>query len=303
MSNIPFEPGHIFPGDLSEAHCFVIQRDKFLTRHTDRARWAPLTMMEVDSFDLDITSIYYLGAFEGQHCVAYEIAADESELGTVSDLSGTVSGEPGWGNNQEASLMRNGVAFKDLRSLLFSIDPEMFALASRAKETVAWDKQHRYCGACGELTQPHAEDRAKECKACKLLFYPRSSPCIITLVTKGEEILLARSPNFTEGVYSTLAGFIESGESVERAMHREIFEEVGVKVKNLRYFRSQPWPFPHQLMLGFFAEYDSGDIVIDNKEIVDAKWWHYKDLPLTPPNFAISGQLIEQYIRELEGRL
>ena len=120
------------------------------------------------------------------------------------------------------------------------------------------------------------------------------------LITRGEECLLARHARLKTGVYSTLAGFIEPGESVENALHREVAEEVGLKVQNLRFFTSQPWPFPGQLMLGFHADYLSGDIVIEEKEIDDAQWWHYQDLPPVPPTGTLSGQLIQHFVDQFK---
>ena len=149
---------------------------------------------------------------------------------------------------------------------------------------------------CGEPTDSHPQDRAKLCNKCGLIAYPRLSPSIIVLVTKGEEMLLARNAAWPAGMFSTLAGFVEAGESIEQTVHREVFEEVGLKVRNLRYFGSQSWPFPNSLMLGFHAEYDSGDILCQPDEIAEAKWFNKNNLPQTPPKTAISGWLIEEFI-------
>lgn len=138
------------------------------------------------------------------------------------------------------------------------------------------------------------------CDSCRIINYPRIAPCVIVLVTRGEELLLARNANFPQPMYSTLAGFIEAGETAEATLAREVREEVGVEITNLRYFRSQSWPFPNQLMLGFFADYASGEIVCDGSEIADAGWFHYSDLPMTPPVASISGQLIQHYVASLK---
>jgi NAD+ diphosphatase len=143
------------------------------------------------------------------------------------------------------------------------------------------------------------DERAMCCDSCTTAIYPRIAPCIIVLVTRGEELLLARNVNFPRPMYSTLAGFIEAGESAEETLIREVREEVGIEVGNLSYFHSQSWPFPSQLMLGFFAEYVSGEIVCDPAEIADARWFHYRELPPTPPASSISGQLIEHYVNTL----
>jgi len=138
------------------------------------------------------------------------------------------------------------------------------------------------------------------CKECNNLIYPRISPCVITLVTNKEKLLLAHNKNFPSQIYSTLAGFIEVGETVEEAIQREILEEVNIEVTNCTYFGSQSWPFPNQLMLGFHAEYVTGEIKPDGEEIDVAKWFHYKSLPQVPPGrISISGKLIENYVNKL----
>jgi NAD+ diphosphatase len=177
----------------------------------------------------------------------------------------------------------------NLYQILGRVDERLFALAGRAQ----------FCGRCGQAMEVDIVERAMRCQPCRIINYPRIAPCVIVLVTRGEELLLARNANFPQPMYSTLAGFIEAGESVEETLCREVKEEVGVDVTNLRYFRSQSWPFPNQLMLGYFAEYAGGDIVCDEVEIADAQWFHYTDLPMIPPVASISGQLIQHYIDSL----
>ena len=137
------------------------------------------------------------------------------------------------------------------------------------------------------------------CADCRIVNYPRLSPSIIVLITKGEEMLLARNANWPTNMYSTLAGFVEPGESIEQTVHREVHEEVGLRVENLKYFGSQSWPFPNSLMLGFHAEYRDGDIVCQPGEIADAQWFTKDTLPQTPPKTAISGWLIDEFIQAL----
>jgi NAD+ diphosphatase len=137
------------------------------------------------------------------------------------------------------------------------------------------------------------------CDPCDAINYPRIAPCVIVLVTRDEELLLARNVNFPQPMYSTLAGFIEAGETAEETLVREVREEVGIEVGNLRYFQSQSWPFPNQLMLGFFADYTGGDIVCDQTEIADARWFRPSDLPMIPPPASVSGQLIRHHIDNL----
>ena len=167
------------------------------------------------------------------------------------------------------------------------------------RQILEFNRTHKYCGRCGEPTRQHEKESALYCARCEHFYYPRVSPCIIVLVTRGEELLLARSSRFPNGMYSTLAGFVEPGETIEQAVHREVAEEVGVKIGGLRYYASQAWPFPHQLMIGFHAEHRAGDIKIDDEEIVDARWWHYSDLPLTPTSAALSGKLIQSYLEQI----
>jgi NAD+ diphosphatase len=186
-----------------------------------------------------------------------------------------------------------------LRSLVGRVDDESFKLWGKASQTLHWQKTHRFCGSCGAETVDHPSEQARICQACSLTWYPRISPCIIVLITRGEEMLLARSPRFTEGMYSTLAGFVEPGESVESTLHREIAEEVAIRIKNIRYFGSQPWPFPGQLMLGFIADYDAGEIHIDGVEISDAGWYHYRHLPMIPGVGTIAGMMIRWQVDRL----
>ncbi|MBU2863022.1 NAD(+) diphosphatase [Reinekea forsetii] len=178
----------------------------------------------------------------------------------------------------------------------------LFSLASRAKGLLDWQNQHQYCGQCGQPTQQIATEFALTCQPCRLRFYPRISPCIIVLVTHGDKVLLAQGERHKKsGWYSTLAGFIETGESAEQAVAREVFEEVGVQLKNIRYMNSQTWPFPNQLMLGFMAEYDGGDITPAPGEIADAQFFELNNLPKHPPGMTIAGWLIQAYKKERLG--
>ncbi|MBV0932175.1 NAD(+) diphosphatase [Marinobacterium sp. A346] len=174
-------------------------------------------------------------------------------------------------------------------------DEAAFTRIARAAQLATWFDQHRFCGRCGAAMQAHVRDLARCCPDCHLVQYPRISPCIIVLVRRGSECLLARASRFPPGRFSTLAGFIEAGESAESAVRREIMEEVGIEVENLEYFASQSWPFPHQLMIGFFADYASGELKPDDEEIVEAGWFARDNLPDLPPPFSISRQLIDHF--------
>lgn len=186
----------------------------------------------------------------------------------------------------------------NLRSLLsVSQNEQEYVTLSRAAQLIIWHNEHRFCGRCGHTMLHHAVDLAKHCEQCSLVQYPRISPCIIVLVVDGDRCVLARSPRFPPGRFSTLAGFIEAGESAEAAVHREIREEVGIEVNNVRYFKSQSWPFPHALMLGFFADYAGGELLADGVEIEEANWYHRDEMPDLPPSFAISSALIQEFLK------
>jgi len=187
-------------------------------------------------------------------------------------------------------------AATDLYSYFGRASEVEWLVAGRAVQLVDWARSHRFCGRCGTPTQPQPNERAMKCPACGLLAFPRLAPAMITLVTRGDEALLARGVQFRAPLYSCLAGFVEPGESLEGAVVREVREEVGVEVGNVRYWGSQPWPFPHSLMIGFTAEWQSGEIDIDPTEIVDAQWFHRDALPNVPPRISIARRLIDAWV-------
>lgn len=187
-----------------------------------------------------------------------------------------------------------GYACRSLRSLFGTWSDELLAVASRASQIAEWARSHRYCGVCGTPTELTAGERCLRCPACGQSFYPRVSPSMMVLVKKGDAILLARNGSWPENRFSALAGFVEPGESVEEAVHREVEEEVGLRVHNLNYFGSQSWPFPHSLMIAFTAEYLSGEIRVDGTEIAEARWFGPGDvLPDIPTRISISSALIQ----------
>lgn len=187
-----------------------------------------------------------------------------------------------------------------LRQSLAFVDSEwQYALFSTASQLTTWHYSFKFCPRCAEPLVVHPEERAKVCNSCGHHQYPRISPCIIVLVRKGNECLLAHAAKFPAGRYSTLAGFIEAGESAESAVHREVLEEAGVEIQNVEYRFSQSWPFPHSLMLGFSAEYKSGEIKPDGVEILDAAWFSADNLPVLPPRFTIARRLINQFLDDI----
>lgn len=183
-----------------------------------------------------------------------------------------------------------------LRELLFLQDEANYLLLSRAHQLSTWDRDHQFCGRCGtEMRSKHTTEHTKICPTCNLRHYPRISPCIIVSVKKGNKLLLARGSQMQTDMHSNIAGFVEAGETLEQAVAREVREEVGIEVKNIRYASSQPWSFPHQLMVGFFADYDGGELTPAPGEIEEAAWWDIDNLPNIPSPVTISGQIIRQH--------
>lgn len=183
-----------------------------------------------------------------------------------------------------------------LRSLHGLVSVEELGCASRAVQLAGFDATHRYCGRCGCRTTRSPREHARICSGCGETVYPRLSPAVIVLVTRGEECLLARSPRFPPGMYSAVAGFVEPGETLEHAVQRELAEECGVRVKNLEYAGSQPWPFPHSLMLGFYGEDAGGELRVDGVEVETAGWFHRDHLPVLPSPGSIAGWLITGFV-------
>lgn len=223
------------------------------------------------------------------------------EAGRVHEI-GTIEGVPARAVEiPEGTEPPAGLVFQGLRKLWSLLPEEFWTLAGRAVQIVEWDRSHRFCGRCGEETVPQEGEFARRCPRCGLHHFPRVSPAVIVRIERGDEILLARSPHFAPGVYSTLAGFVEPGESMEQCVAREVFEEVGVRVRNIRYFGSQPWPFPHSLMVGFVADWESGDITPQPGEIEDAAWFTVETLPGLPSQFSIARRLIDEWVEKRRG--
>lgn len=185
-----------------------------------------------------------------------------------------------------------------LWKILLETDNSQFRFAGLGSQLLNWYNSHRFCGTCGSPTQPHELERAMVCPSCQLSFYARINPCVIVLVTRGQELLLAKHTRTRTGFHSCLAGFIEVGETPEQAVAREVKEEVGIEIENIRYIKSQSWPFPSQLMLGFFADYKAGDLRPDRKEIEEAAWFLPGDLPLGPAaSISVAGELIALHLQ------
>ena len=237
------------------------------------AHGSPEIPLKVGLGEVGITPVrtQYLGTLDDRPCYSAELPSDSS-----------------------APV---GMALNDLRSIHGAIDDSIFVLAGRALQIVTWDQTHQYCGRCGQKTEDLRGERAKKCPTCGFISYPRLSPATITAVLKGDQILLAHYASFRGNMHTIIAGFVEPGETLEECVQREVLEEVGVRVKNIRYFSSQPWPFPNSLMIGFIADYESGEIVADGKEISRADWYSADNLPDLPPKMAIARDIIDWFVQ------
>ncbi|WP_028696048.1 NAD(+) diphosphatase [Pseudomonas cremoricolorata] len=209
---------------------------------------------------------------------------------------GYLDGQPVFLYELRSAAQLPGYSWRGLRQFMLEEDFLRYTVLAYAAQIGTWAREHRFCGSCGQAMNQVRWERAMHCAACDLRNYPRISPSMIVLVTRGDEILLARSPRFVTGVYSTLAGFAEPGESAEQCLVREVREEVAVEVRNIEYVGSQCWPFPHSMMLGFHAEYAGGEIVMQPDEIEDARWFSVHDLPPLPAPRSIARYLIDLYV-------
>ena len=185
--------------------------------------------------------------------------------------------------------------FCDIRALSGRTSNELLGVAARASHLLLFDRTTQFCGTCGAGNLLTESELAKQCPVCGQIIYPRLSPAIIVLVRRGDEVLLARSPGFPPGMYSVIAGFIEPGETIEHAVHREVMEETGITICDLHYIGSQPWPFPDSLMIGFVASYAGGTVRADSGEIEDAGWFKRGALPGLPGPLSLSRALIDLF--------
>ena len=188
-----------------------------------------------------------------------------------------------------------GLQLVPIGQLITSWSKEQFLQASRAVQLLEWRRNHKFCSHCGHPTEVHPTEYAMVCPSCRYHQYPRVNPCIITVITRGDdEILLAKSVHNKTNMYGLIAGFVEVGETLEEAVQREAFEEVGLKLKNIQYMSSQPWPFPSNLMVAFRAEYESGEIKLQEEEIADAQFFKIDQLPEIPFKGSIAHSMIMQ---------
>jgi NAD+ diphosphatase len=257
-----FIPSCTLDGAPDALH-FLFQQGRLLLRDADLA-------LPRSGLGLPATPLQAVGQLDGQSCVG---ACVEGEV--------------------EAPA---GYSWRGLRSLFGAMDDGLLGVAGRALQVADWARTHRFCGACGGPTRQSGKERCMHCDACGHLAYPRISPAMMVLIRKGDQVLLAFHTQSPSKRFSPLAGFLEAGESIEEAVHREVFEEVGLKVHNLQYFKSQAWPFPHSLMIAFTADYLSGEIRVDQTEIAEARWFGPGDeWPERVPSVSISSLLVDAH--------
>jgi NAD+ diphosphatase len=254
---------------------FVIRGSDLLVARNGESFDIPL-LPDVAALSFSPERAHVMGAVDGIQCRVLGVPL-QSEA------------PPGWG-------------FEGVRGLFAAISDSFFSAAARALEIADWDRSHRFCGSCGSPTARKRGETAFECIACGHLSYPRISPAVIVAVVRDNRILLARAKRFAPGMYSVLAGFVEPGETLEECVAREVREETGIEVKNLRYFASQPWPFPHSLMVAFTSEWAAGEITPDPAEIVDARWFTVDTFPRLPDPITVARRLIN-WFAEGPGRL
>jgi NAD+ diphosphatase len=265
-----FIPSYRDTADSDEpAWWFAFSGSKLLVEEGERGARIPC-MADLSPLNLTPLRKQFLGLLDGRPCCSAECSPD--------------------------APVPEGMSFRGLRGLFAELGDELFTLAGRAFQVVNWDRTHQFCGQCGTPTVDKHDERAKICPKCGLVSFPRMSPAIIVAVQKGDRILLARASRFPASLYSVLAGFVEPGETLEECLRREVREETGVEVENIKYFGSQPWPFPNSLMIAFTADYSGGEVRIDEKEILDAGWFSAENLPAIPERLSIARRLIDWFV-------
>jgi NAD+ diphosphatase len=261
------------PGALREpAHWFLFQGSQILMHREGSHASVPL-VADPRELGLEPVRTQYLGTLAGRDCYSGECGSNVP--------------------------MPEGYVWSGLRALFGLLDDAMFALAGRALQIMDWDRSHQFCGRCGTPTVVKSGERARRCPNCGQIHYPRIAPAVMALVQRRDQLLLARSPHFVPGMYSALAGFVEPGESLEQCLVREVKEEVGIEVANLRYFSSQSWPFPHSLMIAFNCDWAAGEIAPDPDEIEAAGWFSLENLPMLPNKISIARRLIDTTIARM----
>ncbi len=261
-----YQPLVVAPAERAEpALWFAFHRGELLIASAEDAAQLP-RCRDVAELGVNVVRSLYLGTYGGEHCYVAEL--------------------------EHANGLPDGHSMHGLRSVFTMVEEPLAVLAGRAYQIMEWDRNHQFCSRCGAPTVARTEERARACPRCRYTAYPPVSPAIMILIKRGREVLLGRKKDWAPNRYSALAGFVEPGEMLEDTVRRETREEVGVEVENIRYFGSQPWPFPHSLMVAFVADYAGGEIRPDGVEIEEAKFFDAEALPALPPSISISRRLI-----------
>lgn len=254
---------------MNNSKKYFIFKDNELLIKIDNEVVSIPTEYDIENLGMDLTSVDFL------------VSKDNQEF-----LFGEVS---------KVTSIPSNFEFSNIRSLISLIDLPLFNLAAKAFHLINWDNTYKFCSKCGTLLQNKEDERAKLCPKCGFINYPRISPAIIAAVTRDEKLLLAHNVNFVNETYSVIAGFVEPGETFEDCVAREILEETGIKVKNIKYFGSQPWPFPDSLMVAFTCEYKSGEVKVDGIEIDNANFYSLEEFPNIPSKGTIARNLIDWF--------
>lgn len=270
---IKFEPSKEPLYDEYNKDCmYLFNGNKLMVEVKDKEYSIP-KREDLEVFKLQINYLQCLGAYNGINCYS-------GEIGEIV------------GNNYE---------FIDLRTYSRNIKHDDFLVSAKALLLLDYIRNNRRCGICGSqmIAKISGNDRAMICPCCDNMVWPKTAPAIIVAITREDKLLLAHNRMFPEGMYSVIAGFVELGETFEQCVKREVFEETGIKVHNIKYFGSQPWPFPNSMMIGFTAEYLEGEIKVDNDEIIDAKWFTKEEIPgKYRKSISISTELIEWFLNK-----
>lgn len=251
-----------------EDYCFALCNGNILVKCCD-TEFDTTCWSDIQKLKLKAEEVHFLGELRGKGCYAIELDEnckfdEDFKIVPLYDTGGV-------------------------------IDDELFSLAGMANQILFWEATHKHCGKCGGELINKENERAKLCKKCNLPIYPVICPAIIVAITKGDEILLAHNKTFKNNIYSIIAGFVDPGETLEDCVRREVYEEVGIKVKNIKYYGNQPWGFPNSLMIGFWAEYQSGEIKVDGQEIINAKWFVRGKYPNLPKKMSIARRMIDDF--------
>ncbi len=256
----------------TESYWFIFRNNELLVQENDKTVLIPFES-DLNELKLDLGSYKqnYFGLLGKNHCYFLEVI-DEIDV-------------------------PNGMSFYNLRSLYELLNEDFLWIAGRAFQLLNWDKTSRYCGRCATPTEFNSKEKGKICPQCGLLNFPRISPAVIAGILKANQILLANGRRFPSSLFSIIAGFVEPGETLEQCLKREIREEVGLEIKNIRYFGSQSWPFPDSLMIGFIVDYAGGEITIDKGEINEANWYTSNNLPHIPSKISIARKIIDWFVQ------